>query len=1168
MSTFLSKIMDSAQDVRVFDSNERLNEYIQGVLRKSDLESFVAVAPRHDGYRVYVGEGMENPFAYVDVYLDGEALVVEGSSKRHLSDAEMGDLARFLGINGKEAGEKLNRFRKFVDLLRSESGKSVDDLKDARVSDSVETDWVLKLRQRLAAIEMPSGKGDNDEEEDKYYQLRFDTIMSSVVVLLNGLNFKAVCKGGRIEVEGTDGRAVIVTRSSKAADDTLLITVTHGDTKRFPLMSADEWVGFLKESIGNYVYDSAEGGRYKVWVDSESHKELPKGFKAYYDDVDSAYDAAAEFVHKFDGKPYRVIAHVEDLELEETVETVESFIDEESSDTIISDDEMLAMLREDSSPKMLSRVANILEAQGRTSLKDGNREILAIAEYPNGVLVYSFKQRAWQEAVEDSCKKVKDAEDVDIDEDIVKGSSEGITEESLNEEIRKAGEETKVDLTEEEKQSGDYPKGVVEVQGMSVVIENPKGSVRSGVDADGNEWSTEMQDTYGYFEGTAGADTDDIDVFVGEHPLSDKVFIVDQVKEDGSFDEHKVMFGYESSEEAREAYLRNYDDDWQGLGSITQVGVEDFRRWVEADKTRDKAFTEYIKVQDSNVRPQDFGQTHRIKVDGVYYTNGNTITVDGKQGRVTRFGEDYADVRFDDGSTIKVKGEVTKIPDSMTEGGVSTTKSGEEKYEKFTTRVGRKSRTMYQYDYRTPEGELFSCVAPSLESCRMKRDAWLEKRGLKVLDTMAPNEDKDENIHINWKASDLEKHLHKPVSMQRSKKVEDSKERISFDEIERSMVSTDSMPSFIKLGSRKYTKTGKDEWTGAKTARADESKYTDRQMYDKVQAAVILEVPISEELSMRTIDSSPKKYWAISFDFSTSPTLHLLGRRSEQEVDELLSRGDITVYPFMFPSKQSYDFMVAQGSGPKFGYEIDRSLEVLDVKDDFGSDSFLEVEVLVSYAKKFKDMLLDLRHLQYSEEASNVFHFHTADDDDALLELRNDLYEYMDAYSIPRDAVFLNISDVVEDSDDLPRRDFVFPADSTTVNDGKGHFPLNSIDRGRAALAFVARYDKLPKWYSGDMSLEEFKGHVRSEVKKAYPSIEVSDSAESGSDSFDFNGIYLDLHKALLKLVTFFGPTESVNEMTDAEKDMAEASISISRAMRYLHKAARKQGQTTDFPGL
>jgi hypothetical protein len=61
----------------------------------------------------------------------------------------------------------------------------------------------------------------------------------------------------------------------------------------------------------------------------------------------------------------------------------------------------------------------------------------------------------------------------------------------------------------------------------------------------------------------------------------------------------------------------------------------------------------------------------------------------------------------------------------MTENGVSTCRAaGTEQFEKFQTGFGRRKRTLVQYDYR----ELFSCVAPTLEECRRRRDAWLSEK--------------------------------------------------------------------------------------------------------------------------------------------------------------------------------------------------------------------------------------------------------------------------------------------------------------------------------------------------------------------------------------------------------------------------------------------------------
>lgn len=52
--------------------------------------------------------------------------------------------------------------------------------------------------------------------------------------------------------------------------------------------------------------------------------------------------------------------------------------------------------------------------------------------------------------------------------------------------------------------------------------------------------------------------------------------------------------------------------------------------------------------------------------------------------------------------------------------------NGQEQYEAFRSSVTRKQAV--QYDYRHTDGELFSCVKPTLESCRAAKDAWIEKR--------------------------------------------------------------------------------------------------------------------------------------------------------------------------------------------------------------------------------------------------------------------------------------------------------------------------------------------------------------------------------------------------------------------------------------------------------
>ena len=153
--------------------------------------------------------------------------------------------------------------------------------------------------------------------------------------------------------------------------------------------------------------------------------------------------------------------------------------------------------------------------------------------------------------------------------------------------IRKA-EEAKVDTnpTEKQKEAGNYKKGQIKVDGLDVTIEQPKGSIRRGTDANGNKWKSEMHNTYGYIKGTESVDGDHIDIFLSDNPAEGNVYVVDQVNKDGSFDEHKVMCGFADMESVEKAYLFNYEKRWQGLGSITGVSKEDFKKWIIAASER------------------------------------------------------------------------------------------------------------------------------------------------------------------------------------------------------------------------------------------------------------------------------------------------------------------------------------------------------------------------------------------------------------------------------------------------------------------------------------------------------------------------------------------------------------------------------------------------------
>lgn len=69
----------------------------------------------------------------------------------------------------------------------------------------------------------------------------------------------------------------------------------------------------------------------------------------------------------------------------------------------------------------------------------------------------------------------------------------------------------------------------------------------------------------------------------------------------------------------------------------------------------------------------------------------------------------------------------------------------------------------------------------------------------------------------------------------------------------------------------------------------------------------------------------------------------------------------------------------------------------------------------------------------------------------------------------------------------------VFDAKSKSVKDDKDHFPLGNAKQARNALARANQFSSVPKWYRG--TLKGLKIAVARAVKKAYPSIEVSEKA-------------------------------------------------------------------------
>lgn len=179
--------------------------------------------------------------------------------------------------------------------------------------------------------------------------------------------------------------------------------------------------------------------------------------------------------------------------------------------------------------------------------------------------------------------------------------------------------ETNTEPTEKQKEAGNYKMGHVSIKGMQISIENPKGSLRKGKDSNGKEWQREMKNHYGYFTNTTGngKDGDAVDVFIGPHPEDfDRVYVIDQ-KVNGEFDESKVMIGFYSKEEAKEAYMSNYSADWKGFWKITGVSLKIFKRWLYRERKQRKPFFDYVtikkyKLDESTLNEEEYGEIIKV----------------------------------------------------------------------------------------------------------------------------------------------------------------------------------------------------------------------------------------------------------------------------------------------------------------------------------------------------------------------------------------------------------------------------------------------------------------------------------------------------------------------------------------------------------------------------
>ncbi len=152
------------------------------------------------------------------------------------------------------------------------------------------------------------------------------------------------------------------------------------------------------------------------------------------------------------------------------------------------------------------------------------------------------------------------------------------------------------------------------LNGLNLVIENPRGTVRVGTDISGKEWASTMPDHYGFIKGYLGADGDDVDCFIGHDLRADQVYVVIQKDpETGEFDEYKCMIGFPDEMCAEQTYHMAYSDDWKGFdGMLPPMFWDEFQEWLEsgspAQAPKMRSMDDFKEAEHPRANNGQFGQ--------------------------------------------------------------------------------------------------------------------------------------------------------------------------------------------------------------------------------------------------------------------------------------------------------------------------------------------------------------------------------------------------------------------------------------------------------------------------------------------------------------------------------------------------------------------------------
>lgn len=1020
----------------VQDSNERLKEYLEGSLSKAGLESFVTVMPRRDGYRIYAGEKPDAPFAYVDVYLDGNALVVEGSSKRHLSEQEMGDLARFLGISGSEAGEKLNRFRKFIDALQKHAGEDVDKLEDLKVSDACGK----------------AAKGQKIGEDAPKATVSDDLGASAEVYLVHDGDMSFGDAADIISSFNTD---------YSLEDGLLWASEKWVD----PLDSATEVnlalaAGILGIANGN---DIVASDLYDSLSDDNVYEKL-----AVKDLVVQVYTSDHREYHEF---IYKDPSH--EL-LRKVVRTVLFFSEARDNykDTYEGlkkilpaaqiSDSVSVNFKNSKGGSVVRQISGerVGKPVGKARpVRDSKASEVAKIDKALDLVRNAYKSTGKKSEVKGMSLDIKGLDDAVVDLKAYKSGKE----DKIAVEIRwKDGERKGFDYGIDAKASHVYGD-IVSLKKVADSLEDPTEDL-IGIAKEGDITYAEVESIFSA-NGVAPS-------------LDDRILWVN--------------YKWDDPEDLVDTVHLDLSSGLAGIG-----GVDEYEPLLDMPEDR---FMQDIKIDYVLVQTRLYSgaKDTETEYDEFYYENPSKFTLD----RISRVAKAVSIM------ASSYEGTVQLLEASLPkEGRVSDSVHVDIKNRKGGAPV------------RQIDG---SRIGKPVAKARPVRDSKLDGQKVgkpapkaKVRDFAAAPESALVPFQNAW------------AKLQSNSKLPKVKTSINYMgdlipvELERKgadavdvYVNGKSVGSYdLKKDSADYVFNaiiGRDDTTVGDRVDNGLSKTSDAAADDKIPA-------VGSKVKISGDPESPR------FGEEGEVVATMKGRNDHFIVSVKFADGDMYGYQESEIVSDSADFATRIAPQTKvyikdflttdpYGHSGDAGVVLgrLDVDPD---------TVVVSFESGAPIALYDIDAIELdmaavSDSVEDAASLVASLESDSSLEnqrrvadimLKNDMHVLKDGRKeimvianadtdIPlfsfKQHAWTNIHDKASDSE--KRSDFVFPADSSDVNDGKGHFPLNSLRRARAAIAYANKYRELPTWYSGDLDLQGFVDKIVSAVKKQYPSIEIS----------------------------------------------------------------------------